>query len=228
MYLHGGVYDASSPPTWDVVEEILENRIGNILALSGHSEEGEAPLFSFSSRINFRSRIAFTAPYNAGSGNKPYHYDNIKAFLKGTRDCIEIEGFEADDLIGILLTKSPEKYVCCTRDKDLRQIPGWHFGWELGNQPQFGPFLVEGFGHIELDAKKKIRGWGEKFFYAQLLMGDRVDTIPGIEGMGDVGAFKIISPCQDSNEALKACIEAYKASYGLYWCDVIVEQCRLS
>lgn len=228
-YLHQsmGYTDGDYPPLppFEFVEQTLENRIESICR---EVESTEQPRIYFTGKGNFRESIATTQKYKERAGNKPFHYYNIKAHLYGTRDCYQVDGLEADDLIAIQLMEHPGETICCTRDKDLRAVPGWHYGWELGNQPSFGPILVEGFGAIRLsDKRDKIVGWGEKFFYAQMLTGDPVDTIPGIPKMGAVGAFKILEHALTSEDAFKAVVGAYKKAYGLYFNEVMLEQGRL-
>jgi 5'-3' exonuclease len=218
-----GIENDDSPP-WDTVEEMIDGRISNICAIAGRT--GSLTIF-FTGRSNFRDRIAFTAPYKAGRGDKPFHYYNIRAYLNGNYCCKEVEGLEADDLLAMELVQNPDEFICCSRDKDLRAVPGWHFGWELGKQGQFGPERVYGMGHIHLDEKRKLKGTGEKFFYAQMIMGDPTDTIPGIPKSGDVAAFKLLDGCTTTMECVKAVEGAYKASYGLYWPEVMLEQGRL-
>lgn len=221
----GDVNVPIDPPPFDFVYEILENRIANICAVAGATE---APLIYFTGKENFRYEIALSAPYKERLGVKPFHYYNIKTVLQFDHQTFENPRLEADDLIAIEMHRRPGEVICCTRDKDLRAVPGWHFGWELNNQPQFGPMLVEGFGEIMLSPKRdKIIGWGEKFFWSQMMTGDPVDTIPGIPKCGAVGAFKVVGPCLDSAEAFKSVSEAYRASYGDRWADVMLEQGRL-
>jgi 5'-3' exonuclease len=55
---------------------------------------------------------------------------------------------------------------------------------------------------------------GEKFFYAQLIMGDPVDNIPGLPKHGPKAAFDILGNTQTREEAFKAVLEAYRAVYG--------------
>lgn len=93
------------------------------------------------------------------------------------------------------VTADDHRTIIRTRDKDLRQCPGWHFGWELYNQPQFGPYLVDELGWIKLsDDRKKIRGVGYKFFASQMITGDHVDNISGLSKAGPVAAFELIDP----------------------------------
>lgn len=75
--------------------------------------------------------------------------------------------------------------VVCSKDKDLRMVPGLHldmYTGEIVNVP------TDSFGHIEIERKlkedgtvksTKLVGYGPKFFFAQVLMGDTADNIKG-------------------------------------------------
>lgn len=215
--------EVTCPPPFDIVQEMIDRRIPEILEEAG-VEECE---FAFTGKGNFRNFIAFTEKYKDRIAEKPYHYKNIYAVLKSMFVHHCRDGLEADDVIGILMNHYPGKYICVSRDKDLKAIPGWHYGWELGNQPSFGPKDVDVIGYVQLNHKRKIVGAGLSFFYAQLLMGDKTDSIPGIPGLGDVTAFRIISPCANALEMEEACAREYKKAYGLYWNTVMREQGRL-
>jgi 5'-3' exonuclease len=136
---------------------------------------------------------------------------------------------EADDLMSIEQTSRPHETIICTRDKDLRQVPGWHYGWELGNQPQFGPLLVDDVGKITLSPdRKKINGYGGMFFYAQCLTGDPVDTIPGLGNKtGPVKAFEILEGSETLEDAFKRVLEAYRGVYEDRAEEELLEQGRL-
>jgi 5'-3' exonuclease len=108
-----------------------------------------------------------------------------------------------------------DETIICTRDKDLRSVDGWHYGWELGEQPSFGPFRVDGYGAIHLsDDRKKITGYGLKFFLSQCLTGDRVDSIPGLPKCGPVAAFERLVDTNTYEEGRQAVLEAYSERYG--------------
>jgi 5'-3' exonuclease len=122
--------------------------------------------------------------------------------------------------------------IICSRDKDLRQCPGWHFGWELGAQPQFGPEFVDELGYINLsEDRKKVKGCGYKFFAAQMLIGDAVDNIPGLPNYGPVAAFDLINPCTSILECEQSIVRAYKQVYHIpntsNWWDEFHEQAML-
>jgi 5'-3' exonuclease len=101
--------------------------------------------------------------------------------------------------------------VICTRDKDLRMVPGWQYGWECGAQREYGPVFVEHMGEIELLDKKpaKLVGTGLKFFYSQLLTGDSVDNIPGLPRCGPVAAFKALQDLDTEKEMFSVVREMY-------------------
>lgn len=216
-------------PPFDFAADILDNKIANICAMVGGTSP---PIIYLTGKTNFRTEIAKRQKYKERPSNKPFHYHNLKAYLKGKYQWVMEEGFEADDLMAINQTQLNERYgpssIICTRDKDLRQVPGWHYGWELGNQPSFGPELVDEFGYIRLSMdRKSINGVGILFFYSQLLTGDKVDTIPGLDGCGPVKAFSILEGCKTSKEALKAVYGAYREKYGLSAYKEMLEQGRL-
>ncbi len=149
----------------------------------------------------------------------------------GKYNAIVVDGIEADDAICIKQTEHGAKYpgtVICTRDKDLRQCPGMHYGWELGNQPSFGPKLVDEFGQINLVKEgKEIKGYGGIFFYAQLITGDTVDSIPGLPKGGPKKAWDLLGNVKTLDDAEEAVVGAYRASYGDSWYEELMEQAHL-
>lgn len=116
--------------------------------------------------------------------------------------------------------------IICTRDKDLRQCPGWHYGWECGLQPSFGPELVDNKGWLK-PKKDGYSGVGLKFFFYQMLVGDSVDNIPGCPGLGPKKAYAILEQCNTKREHELAIIEAYKTKYEDNAEDMLLEQSKL-
>lgn len=94
--------------------------------------------------------------------------------------------------------------VICTRDKDLMMVPGLHLDWKTGVITR-----VKGFGKIWLDDKKKLRGEGTKFFFAQMLMGDPADNISGVPKVGSVKAFELLNPAKNDKQAAQIVMEQY-------------------
>lgn len=215
-------------PPFDYVENLLVERIDMICREAGGDQP---PTLFLTGKTNFRNEIAKLRPYKNRAGLKPFHYYNIKAYIQGMYDFRMVEGLEADDLMSIEQTRcNAESYhhrtIICSRDKDLRQVPGLHYGWECHKQPSFGPHLVDEFGKIE-HIGNTIKGYGGLFFYAQCLIGDGVDTVPGIPRIGPVKAMKILENVKTLDEAFKAVLEAYRGVYGDDAEAQLLEQGRL-
>lgn len=218
-------WQAAGFPPFDYAADLFNSRVANICAIV---EATTPPILFLTGAGNFRTDIAKRTPYKDRPSNKPFHYKNIKAYIKCKYDYRESVGMEADDLMAIEQTSRPNETIICTRDKDLRSVPGWHYGWELANQPSFGPLLVDGFGKITLSPdRKKVSGYGDKFFYAQCLMGDRVDSVPGLDKCGPVAAFNTLEATTTSFEAFEAVLGAYKRVYGDNAEAELLEQGRL-
>lgn len=87
---------------------------------------------------------------------------------------------EGDDCLGILGTHPklvPGEKVICTKDKDLKTIPGLHFNW---GKPELGLFRV-----TEEEA--------DLFHLRQAIAGDATDGYPGCPGMGMDTAERALS-----------------------------------
>lgn len=181
---------------------------------------------------NFREKVAVKKKYKGTRApEKPFHYDNLIAYMRGNYNVKVAEGLEADDLICIEQYGRLEKLdsIICSRDKDLRICPGMHFGWECGKQRQFGPERVDEIGYVNLvGAKTKlIKGVGLKFFYAQMITGDSVDNIPGLPRGGPVLAHKILEGKDTREDMERAVAAAYEVRIGEGWKDYFLEQANL-
>jgi DNA polymerase-1 len=94
-------------------------------------------------------------------------------------------GFEADDVIATMACKLEGEFdvFLVSKDKDLRQI--------LDDQIRmYDPQSDESFGPAELHAK--LGYTPAQAVEVQTLMGDAIDNIPGIPGVGEKTAVKLI------------------------------------
>lgn len=175
---------------------------------------------------NFRVEVAKSKEYKGQrSGEKPFHRDNLRAYMLDKYEVKIANGLEADDLLCIDGHKNPD-FTICTRDKDLRMVEGRHYGWPCGKQPQFGPKDVDYIGAIELH-KKDIKGWGIKFFYSQMITGDKVDNIGGLPRGGPALAYSLLADLEDEESMVKAVTEKYEEKLGEGWKDYYEEQAKL-
>lgn len=212
--------ETNQPPILFVTDsESLTNSRNKKARFLGEEEKDFVP--------NFRYEVAKTKPYKGTRKNpKPFHFNNILAHMEATYDLrVAPEGLEADDALGIYQCDSEEETVICSRDKDLRMIPGWHFSWECGGQQAIGPVKTDDLGWLEMQLKdvvragkpateKKVIGYGQKFFYFQLLCGDTVDNIPGLPKVGAVKAYELVYEATSVEELYKIVKEAYVEKLG--------------
>lgn len=102
----------------------------------------------------------------------------------------ELEGYEADDIIGTLTRKADEQRVevlVVTGDKDMLQLSSEHVTIALTRK---------GISEMELYAPEQIQEkYGlkpEQIIDLKGLMGDASDNIPGIPGVGEKTALKLL------------------------------------
>jgi 5'-3' exonuclease len=104
--------------------------------------------------------------------------------------------------------------IICSRDKDLRICPGWHFSWECGQQKAIGPTHTDRLGFLSEKPNGDTIGYGLKFFFYQMLVGDTADNIPGLPKVGDAGAVKLLKDLNTEVELYQAVKNAYIEKMG--------------
>lgn len=172
----------------------------------------DSMIIYISGNTNFREDIATIKPYkgNRADLKKPEYYPKIKEYLLKHYPCVVTVGIEADDAMTIeQCADETNSTIICSIDKDLDMVPGWHYNWSLDRV-----YKVDTFGSLEYDSKKnKLRGTGLKWFYAQMLMGDTIDNIPGVPGVGDKTAFNTLNHCTTQQELSCAVGYEYALKY---------------
>jgi hypothetical protein len=230
--------------SFDWVAETIDNRIRDICQAVESTEPPTLYLTAdrwTAKRIredyipNFREEVSVSRDYKGNRKfDKPFHFKNIISYLISEWGALIANGCEADDLISIeqFGRRDKEDTIICTRDKDLRQCPGWHYGWEVGKQPEFGPKYYTELGELELvrhptNNKPILKGGGKAFFFAQLLIGDIVDNIGGLVKAGPVKAYELLSECRTEEEYQSVVQHAYEAVHGRDWMEKLKEQSDL-
>jgi hypothetical protein len=214
----------SALPSWDMVDAFLEARLSEILAAT----KATSYQLYMTEGKTFRFALAQSRPYKGQRvEKKPWHFANMTAHMANVLGAQVVQHVEADDQLAIDHLASGGTTVLCSRDKDLRQVPGLFYSWELGHQPSFGPVLIDSLGSLTLkDGKSpKLTGTGYMFFCAQMLMGDPTDNIPGLPGYGPVAAYELLKDCQTR----EACAGVVEDEYNLegHDYDYFLEQGRL-
>ena len=176
---------------------------------------------------NFRYDI-----YPAYKANRPSKPPELKAQLGLIRDavrafgihCIERQGYEADDILATCsrhAVKAGAEVVIVSSDKDLMQLiePGVMMLDTMGGEYRFigEPEVIEKFGVPPC-----------RVVDVQSLMGDTVDNVPGVPGIGLKTAAELIRHHGDLEGVLSLALS--KTMPGRIWALLAAhaEKARLS
>ncbi len=216
------------PSPVEEVNQLIDNRIKEICAAVYATEP---PRLFLTGKGNFRYEIAKRREYKGNRKQiKPFHYKYIRAYLKSQWGAEEVDGMEADDALAMCQMErlAFKDTIICSRDKDLKMVPGFHYGWEAGKQGSWGPHWVDEIGTLELRGPKKLIGTGLKFFYSQLLTGDATDCYDGLPGCGPIRAFELLRECSTEPELYSAVLSAYQMKFPEEAVSMIEEQAHLA
>lgn len=106
---------------------------------------------------------------------------------------VEIEGYEADDVIGTLAARAADSglsVAIVSGDKDFYQLIGPNIG--LLNPGRRGPSAVEEQWVTQENAHERLGVPPERVIDYLALVGDASDNIPGVKGVGAKTARKLI------------------------------------
>ncbi len=151
---------------------------------------------------NFRYDIYPEYKANRKDNYRPKWEKEVKQHLVNTWDANTTDGIEADDMLGIRLTELGEEGIMCHLDKDMNQIAGKHFNWEL---TRLGNIVREKRWYSVTPEE------ADYFFYYQLLIGDPTDNIKGVNGIGPKKAKALLDSTERSGW--------YEAIKDLYSCE---------
>ena len=157
-----------------------------------------AVIFDYSSK-SFRNEI-----YGDYKANRPPPPEDLVPQFPLIRDatrafglpCIEMEGYEADDLIATYAQQAAALGAAVTivsSDKDLMQL--------IGN----GVGMVDPMKNVDIgpeEVEKKFGVAPEKVIDVQALAGDSVDNVPGAPGIGVKTAAQLINEYGDLDTLL--------------------------
>ena len=129
------------------------------------------------SPANFRKEVDPTYKGNRVR-RKPCGYKKLKNWAQRQYHCVEQEGLEADDLLGIAVTSGKyDNFILCSPDKDMQQFPVriWNNKEEFTQTPE----------------KAMLKRWH------QALTGDQTDGYSGAPGIGPKKADAILGKVRD-------------------------------
>ncbi len=152
-----------------VTSAILQNIITKI---SQATNANQIKILLSKSGPKFRDLVKYPVQYKGGRPPKPANFEATYNLLASQPTTSLVSGIEVDDALGIMQNEST---VICSIDKDLLQIPGLHYNIDKETITTIS----------ERDGVYK--------FWHQMLTGDRVDNIIGLQGVGEKTATKLLA-----------------------------------
>lgn len=142
---------------------------------------------------NFRFDVAKSYEYkgNRKVSDKPVYLSLAREYLTSKYGAITSYGEEADDLLAKHAASLDYNCVIASVDKDMMQIPCWHFNFTKNEWKHVNPYE------------------GLKFFYTQILTGDTADNIVGLYRVGPKKAEAMLQGCTTEEEMWEAVVKAY-------------------
>ena len=195
----GTVYE---PEEWEEVESSLKSMIKTI----ERDVEAREYLHFMSRGKTFRHTLATILPYKGNrdkSKRVPHWLGDAKEFIAEEYDGIFGDNVEADDLLY-------QGDVIASIDKDLLTVPKMHYNIDKRT-------VVE-VTTLEAD----------RYFYKQVLTGDKTDNILGLFNVGaKSAACKKVDTCMCVEDMHELVYDAYKVRFGSYAMDMMEENCML-
>ena len=195
----------------------------------------QSVLIAMGGPTNFRTDLHLPKAYKGSRKDlaKPLALYEVRDYVTNTFPSVISEGEEADDILSkyqfMSYQNRERRIVACTLDKDARGTPGY-----LYNPNESYLTFIDGLGYVERTAKEstsgtkkyKFYGEGRKWFYAQLLTGDKADDYYPCDIykqitenprksplITDLKAFNYLNPCTTDKECWEVISNVYKEWY---------------
>ena len=142
---------------------------------------------------NFRTEVAVSQPYKGSRpARKPVHKDLLREYMLDAWKAELSDNMEADDCIAIKSTELEHKSIICSLDKDFLQVP------------------TKIYDYTKKIMKEVDERSATEWLYRQALMGDRVDNIAGVHGIGPKKAEKALADWETERELYERCLKLYE------------------
>jgi hypothetical protein len=167
---------------------------------------------------NFRDELLLPEKYkgNRTDSIRPILLSECKNYITRTNDHEFANGQESDDVCAAYAYKGfteRKRIIQASTDKDANSNVGLLYNWDKMDKPE----MIQGFGQLVRDAKGKVSGKGRKWFYHQILFGDRADNycpykLSG-KRFGEKGSFDLLDKLTTDQECWQAIYNQYKLWY---------------
>lgn len=172
--------------------------------------------FSGKSYNTFRCSVSFSKEYKGNRKRNDLSVEEQLLKLELMKEAMDsiiqeyvsliFDDLEADDILSML--QDDDTYIY-SKDKDLKQVPGFHYDESSDSVIKISP------------------GEAYRFLATQMLTGDSSDNIPGLPGVGPKNAEKILTDISDKN-AISEVYRQFKKKFGIIQgTDLFVENWML-
>jgi hypothetical protein len=195
-------YDEESHAIWTInLEEAYEKAMEKLDRIYQKTGCRSCEMHFSDGRDNFRYKV-YPAYKANRKGRSPAGLRELKYKLHENFEGTISTEWEADDIVVYLKESNPEKYMMVAVDKDLLySVVGTHFNYYESSQYNIDMKFVD------VDAETQM-----KWPYIQALVGDSVDGIKGVKGVGKAKAPKMLSYCTTPAECWEVVKQAYEDS----------------
>ena len=173
------------------INDLIDDRLNSIF--NQFTCKAFVFIFSGPSSATFRNSVSICKKYKGNRQDSTYYEGKIEdmayvvKYIQSQYPTLIYPTLEADDILSMLQC---EETFILSNDKDLKQVPGFHF--DIYKQDL-----------IEIKPEEALRTLA-----IQLLTGDSTDNIPGLPGYGAVKAEKVLKDVK-----IKSCIQAVQHEY---------------
>lgn len=186
-------------------EHIAAARMETLLDTCLQETNSDEFEFFVSGPTNFRYQVYPEYKATRASLVRPRFLAYCKQYLVDKYNATVSDNCEADDCMAIAQTaaSADNQTIICSLDKDMLQVPGMHYSWEIQGGPQEKRWVKEAI----LQEITPIEGL--RRFYTQMLTGDTSDNVKGVEGIGKVKAKAMLADLETEEEMFDVVLEAY-------------------
>lgn len=158
--------------------------------------------FSGKSYNTFRYYLAIDKEYK---GKRDYEESylgerddtlRIIKYIKEKYITLLFDDLEADDIVSVL--QDPDKTYIMSKDKDCKQVPGWHYNFASNEIYEITP--PQALYNLAY----------------QLLAGDSVDNIGGFPQMGEKKATQFLKEILDPKYYILRVLKHYQKKFGIF------------
>jgi len=186
-------------------EEIGLLRVEQLMQEILHATEADSYRCFLSPSKNFRYEAYPEYKANRKDTVDPTHRKACKQYLVDQWNGEMFHGYEADDALAWSQTNDT---IICSIDKDLKQVPKMHYN----------------FVKQEFDTVSDLHG--DSTFYQQVLIGDKIDNLFGLKGIGPKKAAKYLEGCYTEQEMFNTVYDMYEDKHQLAINLVCMWLCR--